>query len=130
MKKVQILFLMLILSSLTLVIYAQEASWNNMQEFHTVMGKTFHASEDDNLKPLRENAVDLLSKAIAWQKSTVPPGYKAPITKPILKRLVKQCKKINEAVNTNQSDAELKIMITEAHEIFHEIKEKCLKPDH
>ncbi len=131
MKKVQNLFLMLIFSSITLTVHAQEeASWKAMEDFHAVMSTTFHPADEGNLQPLKDKAGDLLNKATAWQKSTVPGGYNGALTRPILKRLVKQCRKINEAVKSNTSDAELKIMITDAHEIFHEIKEKCLKPDH
>ena len=131
MKKVQNLFLILIFSLITLTAHAQEAtSWKAMDDFHAVMSTTFHPADDGNLQPLKEKAGDLLNKATSWQKSAVPSGYNGELTVPILKRLVKQCRKIKGAVKSNNTDAELKSMITEAHEIFHEIKEKCLKPDH
>lgn len=104
---------------------AQEAKWTEMENFHSVMSVTFHPAEDNNLKPLKEKAVDLVSKAKAWQSATAPEGYNGTVTKPILKKLVKQCKLIDEAVKANKSDVELKTMITKAHDIFHEIKEKC-----
>lgn len=127
MKKTQILFSMLLLGVLTLSSFTRhEPSWKEMEDFHAVMSATFHSSEEDNLQPLKEKAGDLLAKAIAWQKATVPQGYNGELTKPILKRLVQQCKKIKQAVQ-KKSDAELIKMITEAHEIFHEIKEKCVE---
>lgn len=128
MKKLSILFLMLILSSITLAVYSQQsAKWKAMDDFHSVMSISFHPADDGNLQPLKEKAGDLLNKAKAWQKSTVPQGYNGSLTKPILKRLVQQCNVIKNAVANNQPDAELKTLITEAHEIFHEIKEKCQK---
>lgn len=128
MKKVQFLFMVLFFSFLSLTGYSQQqAEWKGMEDFHAVMSTTFHPSEENNLQPLKEKAGDLLSKAKAWQKSVVPLGFNSSLTKPVLKRLVKQCKVIKEAVGKNKTDAELKIMITEAHEIFHEIKEKCQK---
>lgn len=128
MKKVQVLILMLIFSSLTLSVYSQKkATWKEMEDFHSVMSTTFHPAEEDNLEPVKENAVHLISKAKAWQKSVVPEGFNGSVTKPILKKLVQQCNVIKSAVKKNKPDTELKAMITEAHEIFHEIKEKCRK---
>ncbi|MBK7558872.1 MAG: hypothetical protein IPI54_11630 [Chitinophagaceae bacterium] len=92
------------------------------------MSITFHPAEEDNLEPVKKNAAELLSRAKAWQKADAPAGYNGTATQPVLKQLVKQCKLINAAVKkNNKSDAELKIMITRAHDIFHEIKEKCRK---
>lgn len=130
MKKVQILIMMLILSSLTLAVYSQEAKWQQMEDFHAVMSVTFHSANDDNLKPLKEKSADLLSAAKAWQKGAVPQGFNASVTSPVLKQLVKQCNSINKAVAAGKSDAGLKKMIMDAHEIFHEIKEKCRSTDH
>ena len=100
------------------------------EDFHAVMSVTFHPAEDDNLQPLKEKSGDLLKTATAWQKGPVPQGYNAAVTKPILKRLVKQCNIINKAVTAGKSDVELKKLITEGHDIFHEIKEKCNNMGH
>ena len=102
-----------------------KATWQEMLDFHEVMSTTFHPAETGNLAPLREKAGMLVDKAKAWQASAVPAGYDAAKTKDTLKRLVKQCKSIKKAVKAKKSDAELTTMITEAHEIFHEIMEKC-----
>lgn len=128
MKKVQVSFLLFLLSLLTLTVYSQQtAEWKGMEDFHAVMSTTFHPSEENNLQPLKEKAGDLLNKAKTWQKSVVPNGFNSSLTKPVLKRLVQQCKGIKEAVEKEKPDTELKTMIAEAHEIFHEIKEKCQK---
>ncbi|MBL7749985.1 MAG: hypothetical protein SFU20_13460 [Chitinophagaceae bacterium] len=108
-----------------LLAQAQKATWKEMEDFHHVMSPTFHPAEENNLEPLKKNSADLLAKAQAWQNSTVPAGFKADVTKPILKRLVKQCKLVNKSVKAGKSDAELKTLITTAHDIFHEITEKC-----
>lgn len=126
MKKVKILLLMLSFFAVSMAVYSQETStWKEMDDFHTVMSTSFHPSEENNLQPVREKSGELLSKAKAWKNSSVPQGYNRKITRPILKRLVKQCSVIRDAVSDNKPDAELKVMITEAHEIFHELKEKC-----
>ncbi len=129
MKKVKVLCIMFAISLATLSVYAQEAKWQQMENFHAVMSVTFHPADDGNLKPLKEKSGDLLTAARAWQEGAVPQGFNATLTGPILKRLVKQCNSINKAVASGKSDAALKKMIKEAHEIFHEIKEKCLQPN-
>lgn len=126
MNKVKISFLMFIFSLLTLTVYSQQqVQWKEMEDFHAVMSTTFHPSEENNLQPVKEKADDLVNRAKAWEKSVAPAGFNGYGTKPILKRLVKQCKVIKEGVGKNKTDAELKTMITEAHDIFHKIKEKC-----
>jgi len=130
MKKVKALFMMFAISLATLSVYSQEAKWQQMEDFHGVMSVTFHPAEDDNLKPLKEKSGALAANAKAWQKGAVPEGFNAGVTKPILKRLVKQCNAINKAVADGKPDEELKKMIIEAHDIFHEIKEKCRSTDH
>lgn len=126
MKKLQLLFMVLIYSFLSLTCYSQQKTeWKEMEDFHAVMSTTFHPSEENNLQPLKEKADDLVNRAKVWEKSVAPMVFNGIMARPILKRLVKQCKVIKEAVGKNKTDAELKTMITEAHEIFHELTEKC-----
>lgn len=108
-------------------LFAQKAEWKEMSDFHTIMSATFHPAEENNFAPLKSNAAELSEKAIAWRKSIVPAGYDAVMAKPILKKLVEQCKKLKKAVASNKPDADLKEKITEAHETFHQFTEKCVK---
>lgn len=98
-----------------------------MQAFHEVMAKTFHPAENGNLQPTKDNAGLLVAKAKAWKASKVPAGYNAKAVKPILDKLVAKCTAIQEGIAQNKSDDELKAMISEAHDTFHEIMEKCEK---
>lgn len=122
MKKV---FVFVLLALGLVAAKAQKADWPAMHQFHAVMSKTFHPAEEGKLQPTKDSAAVLLAKAIVWQKSAVPAGYKASVTAPILKKLVKQCGVLSKAVKAGKSDAELTVQITKAHEIFHEIMEKC-----
>lgn len=106
-------------------IQAQKADWKEMHAFHSVMSKTFHPAEEGNLQPVRDNAKELVAKAKSWQFSGVPAGFNATKSKEVLKRLVTKCTTIEAAVKDKKSDDSLKAMITEAHEIFHELMEKC-----
>ncbi len=107
----------------------EKSEWKEMKEFHTVMSKIFHASEDNNLQPLKEMAGDLASKAKAWRASTPPADWDAKKVAPVLAKLEDKCKAIEAAVKAKKSDEELKKMIAEAHDVFHEIVEKCMPDD-
>lgn len=104
---------------------AKKAVWQEMHDFHDVMSTSFHPAEEKNFAPLKEKSGMLVERAKAWQASAVPAGYKPEITKEVLKRLVKQCKKVDKMVRKGKPDAELFAGINTAHDIFHEIMEKC-----
>lgn len=122
MKKTILFFLVTIVS---LTAFSQQKNWKEMHDFHAVMSMTYHPAEEGDLKPLKENAPELVAKAKVWQASTVPQGYNAAVAKPILKNLVGQCEKLEKLVKAGAADTELKKEITAAHEIFHELMEKC-----
>lgn len=103
--------------------------WPELSAFHTLISATFHPSEDGNFKPLRQKADSLLMVAKRWKESAIPADYKADLTKKTLKKLVKECEEIADEVKANKPDAKLKESITEAHEIFHTIVEKCRTPE-
>lgn len=100
-----------------------------MQSFHTVMAKTFHPAEEGNLQPLKENAADLLAKAKEWKAAAVPAGFKKEETTKVLTALVAKCEEIQKAVTAKADDKKLKALITEAHDVFHQIAEKCRAGD-
>ncbi|MBR2648674.1 MAG: hypothetical protein IKD55_07525 [Sediminibacterium sp.] len=110
---------------LNIASFSQQTDWKEMHAFHSVMSKTFHPAEGGNLKPVKENAIELVTKAKSWQLSKAPVGYNEKVTSPILKQLVEKCNAIDAAVKAKKSDKELTKLITEAHDIFHEIMEKC-----
>jgi len=105
--------------------FAQQASWKEMQDFHSVMSVTYHPAEENNLKPVKDSAAVLVQKAKQWQSAKVPTGYNATLTKPVLTQLVADCTQLEAYVKAGKSDVELKKQITKAHETFHEIMEKC-----
>lgn len=103
----------------------KKQDWKEMHSFHGVMSKTFHPAEEGNLAPLKENVAVLILKAKEWQSSNVPQGYNGSVTKPILGKLVKQCESVEKAVKKGKKDDDLVRLITQAHDTFHEIMEKC-----
>ena len=122
MKKI----LLYLVMAVPFVVTAQEKSdWKEMSNFHTLMSTSFHPSEEGNLKPVKAKSDSLLMAAKLWKASRVPAGYKHKETSETLVKLVKQLSELNTAVKAGKNDAALKGMIKEAHEIFHDIVEKC-----
>ena len=128
MKTIQFLSVAFALLFGTLTSFAQNKEWKELQDFHSVMSKSFHPTEEGKFQPLKDNAAELLSKAKIWQASIVPEGYKVKETKEVLVRLVGKCDEIDKAVKAKKTDAELNTLIVQAHDIFHEIVEKCRDP--
>jgi len=122
MKK---LFLFAVVAILSIASYAQQPEWKQMEEFHSVMSKTFHPAEEGNLKPTKDNAAELVAKAKTWESSAVPAGYDAKAAKPILKKLVESCNAVQAGVKAKKTDKELVVLMTTAHDAFHEFAEKC-----
>jgi len=115
-----------IISLFTTFSFGQKAEWKQMKDFHKVISKTFHPAEEGNLKPAKDSAAVLVAAAKTWGQSIVPAGYNEKVVKPILKRLYKQCFEFEKAVAAGKSDAELKTLISQVHDTFHEIMEKCM----
>jgi len=108
----------------------QKAKWQELDAFHEVMSQTFHPAEEGKLEPIRNRSAEMLEKAIAWKNSTAPEGYDKNAVKENLNKLVKGAKEINKMVKKNTSDKELKEELSELHDVFHEIVEKCEKGEH
>lgn len=127
MKK--LLLSIMVLAATVLGANAQE-KWKELDDFHDVMSKTFHPSEEGKLDPIRARSQEMYDKAVAWKKSTAPAGFDQKAIKPNLKELVKGTKEINEMVKNKATDAELKDKLAKLHDVFHGIVEKCEKEDH
>ena len=100
--------------------------WPEMTKFHSLMAGSFHPAEEGNFAPLRANADSLFAAAKAWQKSTIPADkFKPKETKDALRNLMIDVAAVQKAVAANRSDAELRTLITKAHETFHSITGEC-----
>ncbi|HRH33863.1 MAG TPA: hypothetical protein PKY12_02345 [Catalimonadaceae bacterium] len=129
MKTIQKLFLVIVALFAFQPSFAGDPIWAELQTFHSVMAKTFHPAEEGNLAPLKANAADLLAKAKAWKAAAVPAGFKKEETAKVLTELVAKCEEINKAVTAKADDKKLTALITEAHDVFHQIAEKCRAGD-
>jgi uncharacterized coiled-coil DUF342 family protein len=131
MKKILSLLMIFAAVAIAKPIHAQQkAKWQELDAFHEVMSKTFHPAEEGKLEPIRTRSQEMLDRAVAWKNSTAPEGYDKSAVLKNLKKLVKGSKEINKMVKKNASDKELKEELTELHDVFHEIVEKCEKGEH
>lgn len=126
-KSIQIAFILFL--SATGFAQTKKVAWPEMKTFHSFMAATFHPSEAGNLAPLKQKADSLAIVAKMWQVSAIPSNYKPAETKSALENLVAKTTEINNAVAANKSDADLKKLIAEAHDIFHHIAGECKKTD-
>jgi len=128
-----VLSVLMMFAALTVArpVHAQpKAKWQELDAFHEVMSKTFHPAEEGKLEPIRSRSQEMVDKAIAWKNSTAPEGYDKSAVLKNLKKLVSGAKEINKMVQKNASDTELKEELSELHDVFHQIVEKCEKEDH
>jgi len=103
------------------------SSWKEMDAFHDVMSETFHPSEEGNLQPIKTRIDEMVTKAKAWQKSSVPDKYDAKKSKAKLKELVKGTEALRKNIRNNASDPDITKQLSELHDVFHDIMEKCRK---
>jgi hypothetical protein len=103
----------------------EKAKWDEKDAFHEIMSKTFHPAEEGKMEPIKNRSAEMVQKAIAWKNSAAPAGYDKEAIEKNLGKLVKGAKKVNKLVRKSASDADLKEQLTELHNIFHEIVEKC-----
>ena len=111
--------------------FAQTAkqTWPEMKNFHRLMSGTFHPAEEGNFAPLKQKADSLLIAAKAWKASKIPDTYKPKETSETLDKLVEQLVVLQGAVKANAADEKLKVLISDAHDIFHKIVGECKKED-
>lgn len=102
-----------------------EGRWPELDDYHTVMAKTFHPAEEGDLKPLYANAAELATKAEVLKKSVIPAKYQKAGVKESIELLEKESAALAKMVKKKKSEEELKKGIFALHDRFHEVMEKC-----
>lgn len=105
-------------------------NWQALKDFHKVMSQTFHPSEEGNLKPIKERSGEMVQKAEALSKSTIPAEFNKKEVVAAVKKLVTDSKKLDKLVKAKKSDKEITNALTELHDVFHEIVGLCTNEDH
>jgi hypothetical protein len=117
----------LLLTTLVLAtsVTAQSKKWKEMEEFHTIMSDTYHPAEEGKLEPIKSRSQEMVTKAMAWVRSTAPEGYNKKSVNILLKELLRGAKELNGLVKANAPDKEITDKLSKLHDVFHSIMEKC-----
>lgn len=128
-KKIKLLAVVLLATVSIAIAQKAKSTWPEMKTFHSFMSSTFHPAEEGDFAPLKAKADSLLIAANLWQASAIPADFKPVETKAALTKLVAKCQSIQKAVSAKLSNERLKILITQAHDVFHTITGECRKSD-
>lgn len=104
--------------------------WAELKTFHGVMSQTFHPAEEGKLEPIKTRSAEMVEKAKALSKSTIPTQFNKPNMKEVLTRLYKGSKSLNKLIKKGGSDAEITKSLTALHDVFHEIVGLCRDEKH
>jgi len=132
MKKIKYLFICLMaITALIQTVNAQSKfdSWPELKSFHTVMSQTFHPSEEGNLEPIKTRSAEMVAKSEALQKSKIPAEFDKKEVKDAVNKLAIDSKKLHELIQNKGTDEEIKKALSDLHDTFHLIVEKCSKTD-
>ena len=99
--------------------------WPAIKEFHEVMSQTFHPSEEGNLQPIKARSEELMNKAAAVLKSDMPEEFKTKSILAAAEKLQLQSKTVYKLVESKASDADIKIALSDLHDVFHDIIGQC-----
>ena len=125
MKKAIMIGCLMVASILSGKAFGQERmKWIEQDKFHATAMSSFHAAEMNKLQPARDSAAVILKLAQQWQEAAVPAGYDAAVLKPLLQKLVDECKALYEAADSKRPDAVLRPLVMKAHNTFHAILSK------
>lgn len=99
--------------------------WGPLSEYHQLLSKTFHPTEEGNFGPIKEFSKELNSKAEALDVATIPQEYKNQKTENTLTLLKKQTKLVNDLVQNKAPNTEIMRAFQDLHDIFHRIVMLC-----
>jgi hypothetical protein len=101
--------------------------WPELKSFHTVMSQTFHPSEDGNLEPIKIRSAEMVAKADSLQKSKIPAEFDKKEVKDAVNKLAIDSKKLHDLIQNKGTDTAKKKALSDLHDTFHLIVEKCSK---
>ena len=101
--------------------------WPELKTFHGVMSETFHPSEEGDLAPIKERSMEMVSKAMALSKSKIPADFNNKLVVESVNKLVDDSKALAELVKSKAEDEKIKKSLSDLHDTFHHIIERCKK---
>lgn len=124
MKKILFILLTFIFTTSLFAQKEEAISWKELKDFHDMVSPIYHNAEKGKFSTVRDSSNLLLKRAQTLNKANLPEGLNKETFKPLTKKLVAETKEVNAAVKANKTEAELKPLLHNVHEAFHEILEK------
>lgn len=130
MQKIKYLFVCLLTTmafSQTVKAQSKFDKWPELKSFHTVMSQTFHPSEDGNLEPIKTRSAEMAAKVDTLSKSNIPIEFDNKDVRAAISKLAIDSKKLHELILAKGTDIAIKKALSDLHNTFHLIVEKCSK---
>ncbi|MCX6206170.1 MAG: hypothetical protein NTZ19_07960 [Bacteroidetes bacterium] len=124
MKKILFILFSLIFATSLFAQKEEAIAWQELKDFHDMVSPIYHNAEKGNYATVRDSSKLLLKRAQTLNKASLPDGLNKTTFKSLTKKLVADTKEVNEAVKAKKTDAEIKPLLHQVHEDFHEILEK------
>lgn len=99
------------------------SKWPDLKNFHEVISKTFHPSQEGHMEPIKQNSALLYEKSKLLATNKIPAEFDKPEVKKATKDLLATCKKVNDLVKSKGAEADIKKELVAAHDQFHKILE-------
>ena len=99
--------------------------WPQMNTYHEIISKSFHAAEKGNLEIIKNNSENLVTTAESMSVENMPEEFRKPKTIESLVVLKKKTKAVNDLVQRKASDTEIKEALYKLHDVFHKIVGMC-----
>lgn len=131
MKNLTALFVLALLILVSSAASSQsKVEWKEKDNFHGIMSETFHPAEDGDFAPIKSRCGEMVEKAIAWQKSSIPVEFASVADiKENLSKLVAGSEVLNAKIKANCTDAEILTDLTALHDVFHLVVGLCKTND-
>jgi hypothetical protein len=93
------------------------------------MSETFHPSETGNLEPLKKRSGELVQKAKDLASAAIPKEFANKEVEAAVKKLSTDSQALDKLVQAKAADDVLKKSLSDLHDVFHTIVEKCQPND-
>jgi len=110
------------------MMFAQPAAtknWAELNNFHEVMSRVYHPTEEGNLLPIKTWSETLMQKAEQLTLQPIPTEFNNAKIQESITRLQAKTKEVHKLVTDKASDAAITKVLTQAHDNFHEIVGLC-----
>lgn len=106
--------------------HVMASPWKEMDDFHAVLGGTFHpAADKGDVAPLKANAQTLADKAAAWAASSAPAACASEANTQAVTKIARATADLAAKVKGGAADADLKAAITAIHDTFETVEHAC-----